>query len=373
MHDPSQLGDSRLVRWLIDRIEASGRNAISFKSFMEACLYHPRCGYYMQDKERIGKKGDFYTSVSLGSIMGEMLAVYFADHFRRYSDESVYAIVEWGAGSGKLAADIAAALKASAPQVYRKLRYTLLDASPRHRRLHEELAEAHPGIFTVADPAQGWALPLPRGAIVFGNELLDAFPVHRLVFKDGQFQEQYVTWNGNAFEPVLVPDLPDAVEAYLREHGVQGREGQTVEVNLEADAWIGKAASHMAEGLLLLIDYGGRAEELYASHRQNGTLMCYRQHAAHDDPFRHVGEQDITAHVNFSACISSGLAAGFTSYALSTQKQFLLDLGLLDRLIAHAHADPFHPLARRNRAIRQLLLDDGMGELFKVLTLHKTP
>ena len=371
MSDSSNLGDSRLAAWLAGRIEASERKAIPFISFMEACLYHPLYGYYMREQEKIGRDGDFYTSASLGTIMGEMLAAFFAGHFERYLSEDVCAVVEWGAGNGKLAADIADELKKTAPHVYRKLRYTLIDASPHHRRMLRLLAERHPGVFTVAAPEEAGSGSLPRGAVVFCNELLDAFPVHRLVVKDGRFQEVYVAWDGRGFVPMLVPDVPDEVAAYLREYAGEAAEGQTVEANLAADAWIREIAGRIGEGMLMIIDYGGLAEEIYAPHHHDGTLMCYHRHIAHGDPYRHVGRQDITAHVNFSACIKSGLSAGFTSWSLKSQRRFLIDAGLLDRLEAHASTDPFHPAARRNRAIRQMLIDDGMGELFKVLTLVK--
>lgn len=371
MHDPSALGESRLVDWLIDCIGASGRNAIPFHQFMDACLYHPQYGYYMQEQTKIGKGGDFYTSASIGTIMGEMLAARFAEFFRNYPDEPSHAIIEWGAGEGKLAADIAAALEKDAPSIYRKLRYTLVEGSPFHRRKLEELAERHPGFFAIVAPEDGWRNPPPRGAVIFCNELLDAFPVHRLTVKNGRFHEVYVTWRDGRFEPVLVAEIPREVEAYLHAYGIEGREGQTVEINLAADRWIETAVSSLEEGMLMAIDYGGTAEEIYAAHRHAGTLMCYYRHLAHDDPYRHIGKQDITAHVNFSACIRSGLAAGCTSYTFTTQKQFLLEAGILHRLQEIASADPFHPAMRRNRSIRQLLLSDGMSELFKVLTLYK--
>jgi SAM-dependent MidA family methyltransferase len=125
--------------------------------------------------------------------------------------------------------------------------------------------------------------------------------------------------------------------------------------------------------MIITIDYGDRSGELYAEHRMNGTLLCYRDHRAYDDPYAFPGEQDITSHVNFDACIRTGEQTGITDWTYKSQKQFLVDAGILDRLANTATLDPFSQAARNNRMIRQLLLSDGMSELFKVLVQYKIP
>ncbi|MBC8080001.1 MAG: SAM-dependent methyltransferase, partial [Gorillibacterium sp.] len=206
---------------------------------------------------------------------------------------------------------------------------------------------------------------------ILAQELLDAFPVHRIRQKDGELLEIFVSWDNmrGHFQEVTRPCTHEAVLAYLYRESIELQEGQTAEINLHADAWIMKRISQIETGCLLAIDYGDRAEEIYAPHRMDGTLMCYYRHRAHDDPFFLPGQQDLTTHVNFSACIRAGEQAGAEKSILWSQKDFLLEHGVLNLLSSHSDPDPFSPIARKNRAIRQLLVGDRMGDLFKVL-LH---
>ncbi|MBW7456090.1 SAM-dependent methyltransferase, partial [Paenibacillus sepulcri] len=163
---------------------------------------------------------------------------------------------------------------------------------------------------------------------------------------------------------------PD-IEKSLSLDGVELQEGQEAEVNLAAERWIAAMAGIIRQGAMILIDYGHEAKELYAPHRMNGTLQCYKDHIAHEDPFVSIGEQDITSHVNFTACMRAAKASGWQISYYDTQKRFLVDQGVLDDLIAHDGRNPFGDEARRNRAIAQLLLGNGMSETFKVLVLRK--
>jgi SAM-dependent MidA family methyltransferase len=150
-------------------------------------------------------------------------------------------------------------------------------------------------------------------------------------------------------------------------------EGQTAEVALDGQAWLAGLLGRLGQGLVVVVDYGDESVELVSSHRMDGTLVCYRNHLASFDPYEDPGEQDLTAHVNFTSLRRVALEAGWRESWYGTQKRFLVEAGLLERLIPHADADPFHPAARRNRAIRQLLLSDNMSELFKVQVLARRP
>jgi SAM-dependent MidA family methyltransferase len=149
------------------------------------------------------------------------------------------------------------------------------------------------------------------------------------------------------------------------------KEGQVAEINLHAAQWIRTVGDAIHDGRTIIIDYGAEANELYAAHRMRGTLMCYRRHQAYDNPFIYAGEQDITAHVDFTACIDAASTAGFTSTKLQTQRDFMVEQGILEKLQNHFDLNPFSEAAKKNRAIRQLLLSDQMSELFKVLILTK--
>jgi SAM-dependent MidA family methyltransferase len=170
-----------------------------------------------------------------------------------------------------------------------------------------------------------------------------------------------------AFMPLTDPRIAESLKA----DGIVLREDQEFEVNLAAERWISLVGRLVEDGALIIIDYGHEAAELAAPHRMRGTLLCYKEHVAHDDPFVAAGRQDITAHVNFSACRRAAEGSGWEAFYYDTQKQFLVDQGILNDLIAHDGSDPFGEAAKSNRAIRQLLLSDNMSEAFKVLALRK--
>ncbi|TMV46686.1 SAM-dependent methyltransferase [Paenibacillus mesophilus] len=359
---------------IVAAINRNPNKAIPFRDYMELCLYHETLGYYNRDSAKVGKEGDFYTSASIGSIMGEILGACFIRMARRLSGpEETFTIVEWGGGTGRLAGLILDTIAERDPELYKRLDYMMYEVSPYHRRLQLTELERHPNV-RHADTNAGFE-PIPeRSVVVFSNELLDAFPVHRIERKDGLLHEWHVGWDDGTgqFTKKLFPleqDGPAAV--YIENQGIAIREGQIIEVNPAAADWIRRVGERLAHGTLVTIDYGDTAEELFASHRMKGTFLCYRNHQAYDDPFAYPGEQDMTAHVDFTACIRAGEEAGFTEWSLRTQQQFLIDEGVLDMLASHDGRDPFSPQAKRNRAVRQLLISDQMSELFKVLVQTK--
>lgn len=363
-----------LELWISDKIARNG--AVRFRDYMAWCLYHPTYGYYMQHRPVIGKDGDYYTVSSVGSLMGDMLAEQCVRHWQNHPSPHCL-IVEWGGGTGRLAGQLLDALAAEHPEWYERVVYWIIDRSPCHRDLHALLDERHAGKWRNAAP-EDWQKDnprLPAGTFVFSNELLDAFPVHRVKYDGADFLEQYVSGSGETGFTSEWRPIPreEALHAWLEEAGLKGKlqPGQQLEVNLEAEAWLADVAGRLTDGMLLTIDYGEEENKLFAPERRGGTLMCYRQHRAHDNPFLHVGEQDLTAHVNFSALMRTGEAVGLRTVSFETQRDFLLRLGIMEQLREHAVTDPFHPVVRRNRAIRQLLVGDRMGDVFKVLIQQK--
>lgn len=363
-----------LATWILDKIARDG--AIRFRDYMSWCLYHPTYGYYMQNRPVIGKDGDYYTVSSIGSLMGEMVAEQCVRFWESHPSPSCL-IMEWGGGTGRLAGQVLDALADAHPVWYERVAYRIIDRSPRHRALHDALDKRHAGKWRSAGPEDAMSNHgrWPEGTIVFSNELLDAFPVHRVKFDGSTFLEQMVTGAGESGFTADWRPIPrqDALSVWLDNAGLAGKlaPGQLFEVNLEAEAWLAEVAARLADGMVLTIDYGEEEEQLFSPARRDGTLMCYRKHRAHDNPFIHAGEQDITAHVNFSALMRAGEIAGLRTVSFETQRDFMLRLGIMDRLVEHAQADPFHPVVRRNRAIRQLLVGDRMGDVFKVLIQQK--
>ncbi|REE93005.1 SAM-dependent MidA family methyltransferase [Paenibacillus taihuensis] len=394
---PSPAEDDREVR------------CITFRDYMDRCLYDETDGYYKSGHVRVGKDGDFYTSSQVGSLMGEKLASCI-DQLINVDEEERLTIVEWGAGTGALSRQMLTAwLDASRPWLSR-LQYIVVDSNPVHLNearsclepVQERMGEGGFIAFMTPDEARSvlqgrreravhQERDVQQQTIIVANELLDAFPVHRVQQKNGQLWELGVTTTdstelatstanatasaaaekGELFKYVCMPLSDERILSVLERDGIRLMEGQIAEVNLAAEDWIAELGEMISRGALLLVDYGHEAAELTAPHRMHGTLLCYKDHVAYDRPFLAPGEQDITAHVNFTACKAAAGAAGWNVHYYDTQKQFLIDHGLLQDLVAHDGMNPFSEAARRNRAIRQLLLSDGMSEAFKVLVLHK--
>jgi SAM-dependent MidA family methyltransferase len=368
------LGDRRLVGQIIATIERAEHRSISFHDYMNMCLYQAGSGYYMKSESKIGKDGDFYTSSSIGPFMGQLLAARFAQYILENKGRQLPTITEWGSGAGKLALQILDELQNTYPEIYNHITYDLIEVSPYHQELQRELLHVHTHKVRFIDAQSWWKMPPLHDAIIFSNELLDAFPIHLVKKFNGHYQEVHVSYDqttGQFIEDLRPIPEGEELAAYLEQYQITGAEGHTVEINLAADSWIRRIESKLLSGMLVTIDYGDEASELYAGHRHNGTLMCYHQHLAHHNPYIHIGNQDITSHVNFSSCIRVGYESGFTSHTYQTQRQFLIDQGILSKLQDHAWTDPFHPVVKSNRAIRQLLIGDSMGELFKVLIQHK--
>jgi len=204
------------------------------------------------------------------------------------------------------------------------------------------------------------------------NELVDAFPVHRVIFDHGNLKEIYVThvhgqlkelWGGLS-DPRIAP--------YFQSVGINLQEGQRAEVNLKALDWVEKVARCLKKGFALTIDYGYLAKELYASHRRDGTLLCYHQHRASENPYERLGEQDITSHVNFSSLIQKGEEVGLRFIGLVPQYQFLLALGLLQEMESLGREKSEMEALQLRLSLKHLIEPEmGMGEVFKVLIQHK--
>lgn len=355
----------------IIRAEIAESSAISFHHYMSLCLYHPEYGYYRSGKTRVGREGDFYTSAYVGEIMGEQLAeAIIRLTNERFASSETVEVVDWGGGTGRLSRAMLDAW-ISGGEAGSRFSLSVIEGNPEHRREASEQLAAYIDA-GIARVIEGEPERLPdwsdRPVVVVANELLDAFPVHRIVKRDGRIFEWGVTWDerSESFASCLLPRSETNWSAWLEEQGVTLLEGQTFEVNPDAAGWIQALAQRMSRGLLVLIDYGDEDRELSASHRMDGTLMCYAKHRSHHDPYRTPGEQDLTSHVNFSHMRRAAEQSGWRQIWYGTQKRFLVESGVMDKLSEHRIADPFHPIAKRNRAIRQLLLSDNMSELFKV-------
>ncbi|MFS1513487.1 class I SAM-dependent methyltransferase [Chengkuizengella sp. SCS-71B] len=363
----ANIGCIPLVEIIEKKINNSEMKAISFYDYMSLCLYHEQYGYYVRSHTKIGKEGDFYTSSSVGTIMGEMLANYISNQPITKNGQNI-SIVEWGGGTGSLAKQVLDELQDNHYALYERIKFISIEESDYHKQLQVNSLIEHQGKVHFLTGEEWLSEKHTEHVIIFNNELLDAFPVHRLIYDQEEYYEIFVGWDDQAqkFMDKYIKCTNPLLLSYIKNENLNLKQGQKFEINLAAMEWLKKLMASLTSSTIITIDYGDLRDEIYAAHRMEGTLMCYYKHQASQQPYSHVGEQDITSHVNFSACISVGDNMGF-SHSYMSQKEFLYQSGILNKLQQHNISDPFHPIVKKNRAIRQLLLSDQMSELFKVL------
>ena len=319
------------------RAEIAAHGPIPFARFMALALGHPDGGYYTGRQVRPTRAGDYLTAPELHPIFGAALARQLAEAWDRLGRPDRFTLVEYGAGAGTLALSILAGLRDDRSPLADALVYAPVELNP-HRLA--ELAEraASAGLPVVAAPAATPAGAPVTGAVI-ANEFLDALPVHAVVIRDGLTWEVHVgVAAGGPFEELLLPPSTPAIEARLdalAADGVSLAEGQRAELCLALDGWVAGVAAALAAGLVMVIDYGAGARDLYGPRRRAGTLMTYRGHVADGSPgapYRDIGERDITAHVDTTTLARLLSQAGFDVLGDTTQAELLAGCGLEELL-----------------------------------------
>jgi len=353
---------------LRERIEQEirERGPIPFSRYMELCLYEPELGYYARAKEQFGKAGDFYTSSDVHAIFGRLMARQFEEMWRALGSPEHIEIVELGPGRGLFARDVLDWSRQKFPDFFRALHYTLVESSAA---LRAKLASALSEYINTkkASVEKGLASHIStENVIVFANEFFDALPVEVL----SNHGAMRVGWEAGRFVESFVSASAAEME-YLDRCSIHPEEGERVEAGLEAQRWMQRIAAAVPRGFVVIIDYGYVREELLAG-RHRDTIMCYRQHSASDNPYEAPGEQDITAHVNFTALRAAGEQAGLDCLGLVTQAQFLMGIGE-ETQFSDAFEDVRLPQEHAKRALqlKHLVTPAGMGETFQVLVMAK--
>ena len=286
-------------------------------------------------------------------------------------------IIEVGAGKGLLCLDILLSAQEKAPELFETLKYFIIEKSPDFIERQKRQLEG-PGLLDKVSWVADFKEALPDGTgIVISNELIDAFPVHKVRFSNGLWEEIYVTLKKGEFVEVDGAPANRELSDFLAGLTAPFEEGYTTEVNLKGIDWIKGVSTHLNKGFLITIDYGYPRMGLYSPERNRGTLTCYYKHQASEDPYVNIGEQDITAHVDFTSLAEAGKEAGLETTGFTDQSYFLMGCGI---------EEEFHPLAaptldkgglggveafKSNITIKKLLLPGGMGSTFKVLIQHK--
>lgn len=360
--DEARAHSDQLHEHIASLIDASG-GQISFAEFMQQALYAPGLGYYSAGSHKLGEQGDFTTAPELSPLFSRCVARQCAPVLQQLPHADV---LEVGAGSGVMAADILAELEQlkALPHAY-----FILELSAELRERQQQTIKLNvPHLYECVR----WLDALPESGfrgVVLGNELLDAMPVQRFVIEQGSVNEVMVaTGENDEFTWSYAPAddaLTAAVKQLEQQRGEAFADGYSSEINLAAQAWITSVAGMLQQGLVLLIDYGFPAHEFYHAQRGMGTLMCHYRHRAHGDPFKYIGLQDITAHVDFTAMAEASDEAGLDVAGFTTQAHFLLGLGI-EQLVTEAE-----DTIKAAQQIKQLVLPSEMGELFKVIAFSR--
>jgi SAM-dependent MidA family methyltransferase len=366
-----QSEDRKLRDIVVARIRERGQ--ITFAEFMAACLYEPGLGYYTSPGRKVGAEGDFYTSSNVHQVFGRLIAREIRSMWQSMGEPGQFEIVEVGAGNGRLACDVLDTLAETDRRFYNAITFRLIEAEPSLAEQQRELLAAHGAKLAWSSPDELAGGRFSFSGCLYSNELIDSFPVHLVEMTGAGLREVYVTAAGDELgEALAAPSTPELAE-YLHRLGITLVVGQRAEINLAARTWLKSVAAALTRGFVLTIDYGYIAEELYAPHRKNGTLLCYSRHTTGEDPYVRLGLQDITSHVDFTTLIDVGDGLGLAKVWFGEQYRFLMGAGMLDELMAlEARAGSEEERLKHRLALKKLMLPDGgMGDTFKILIQAK--
>ena len=345
---------------LRSRIRARG--VVTFAEFHDVALYWPNGGYYTR-RSPVGARGDFYTAPHLHPVFGALVGRQLAQMWRFMAAPEQFWVVEPGAGSGRMAADVVRDLAASDVAFAGALHYLAMDFGPPLQPLPEAVQWL-----------QASVLPARRfQGCVLANELLDAMPVHRVTVHGGKLCELYVALDENDSFVELVGELSTpALAQRLDALGVDLPEGYRTEICLAMEPWLSRVSEILVRGYVLIIDYGHEASVMYDEQRKRGTLRCYYRHTLNANPYQHVGDQDISVHVDFTSVRQIAESLGMAQVGYATQAEFLANLGLDSFRQEIAGRPGLSPSERRANleALDTLVDPGGMGQ-FKVLVMGK--
>jgi SAM-dependent MidA family methyltransferase len=355
-----------LAELLADRIRRFG--PLTFADYMRECLYHPVHGYYSKAESK--RFADYYTSVDVHPIFARLLARQFVEMWESLGRPEEFRLVEAGAGAGRFAAHVLDFCEAKLPVFYGALRYVAVERSASRGQQAMTAAKRHATAGRFTSSAE---VPAHIAAgCFFSNELVDALPVHRMLMDGGALKEILVGFHDGCFVDVVAPLSTCAITEYFAVQGITLCEGQHAEAGLEACDWISEIGRRLERGYVLTIDYGHPAAGLFDEHHMRGTLLAYQNHRASEDFYASPGEQDLTAHANFTALESWGKRSGLETAGFTSQTAFLMALGQ-----GNEFADLYdegQSEAERTKArlqLKTLIHPEGMGERFQVLIQRK--
>jgi SAM-dependent MidA family methyltransferase len=363
-------GSLPLAALLRDRIQHHG--PVSFSWFMEQALYHPEFGYYTSTRHRIGRKGDFYTNVSVGHVYGQLLASQLIEMWKLLGTSQDFSIVEEGAEDGQLALDILSAIGEESIEAGARICYTIIE--PSLSKQQQQRARLEPQFAGKVNWLSGLEDLEPITGAFISNEFVDAMPVYLVEYGDGRWSELLVDNSGEHF--VFVPsriEKPELKQA-LAKLPVSAGSPYRTEVNLAASSWIQAVGSKLSRGFILIVDYGYPRQEYYRPERTEGTLSCYSRHRRTYNPLERPGEIDITAHVDFTSLAEAAAQVALSIAGYTDQHHFMIGaaesrLKALEKEVEEQGLTRAH--AAFLRAYRTLMHPGNMGMVFKFFLLTK--
>lgn len=342
----------------IIRAQIARGGPMPFRDFMELALYHSELGYYASGRASVGRKGDFFTNVSVGPLFGQLLATQFHEMWQRLGCLQPFTVVEQGANTGDGARDVLSWVKQTAPDFFKALLYVIVEPFAALRARQKQTL----GDF-IAQVIWRNSLEELKSfcGVHFSNELLDAFPVHLIRCINHEWRERFVN---TELQWMDLPIQNDELSARLRILSPPQIEDYTTEINLETLKWIDQLAQKLDRGWILAVDYGYPRDVLYSPERTVGTLSCYANHQRVPTPFENIGHTDITAHVDFTSLAEQAQTSGLTLAGFTDQHHFVVSLA--------KHFFAQRPsTAKEARALQTLMHPQFLGAVFKVLALEK--
>ena len=367
-------GNRELVEYM--RLQIANHGPVTFKWFMQQALYHPKLGYYGSGRARIGRRGDFYTSVSVGRIFGELIAKQFEEMWVRMNRPVSFTILEEGAHDARFAADVLSWIQRFSPDLHACLRYWIVEPNPKLQQEQQATLSTWPRNkirwSTGLDEFENGSLC----GVHFSNELLDALPVHLVTSAGGPWRENFVDVGKQGFRFVYGPPSNSQLRAALDRLPVPamppGAQEYRTEINLSAPRWIEDAAKVLSQGYILTADYGYPRDVYFSPERTEGTLATYREHQRGDDPLAMVGECDLTAHVEFTSLAERAEANGMRLSGFCDQHHFMVGLGEGELLAIERSAREMTPdLLHYIRSFKTLMHPSTMGMAFKFVCFEK--
>ncbi|MEH7524861.1 SAM-dependent methyltransferase [Bacillus sp. JJ1503] len=351
-----------MINFLKEFISNHPFKRITYAEYMEVALYHPEYGYYMREKEKIGRKGDFITSSNISDFYGKSIAKWYYKQMNKL--KLAPAICEIGAGTGRFAKAFIDEWNhlSSVP-----IRYYILEASPYHRKVQQKVLHFNDYVKQI----EGLDEINPFEGLIFSNELFDALPVHVIENHNGQLMELMIGLNNDQLVEIAVPLENEKIMTFIKSSGLKLNNKQRIEIPLLMEEVISNIANALTKGLVLTVDYGYTNEEWQELGRRDGSLRGYYQHQQFNHVLMHPGEMDITSHVHFDSLIRIGNQLGLAFQQKWRQDEFLLTTGLLDELQNHYDPDPFSEVSKRNRAIRSLIMPSSISGSFHVILQKK--